>query len=198
MQFQTQSGHSLMPVVSIKTRRGRKRKSGQRKENGRLARSYENPKAQVMAQPHRMAVPVEFRDRTEPESEFGRLMCLGVISPAQHEAGNRYRELAMRYRSMLLAAPGHSAPSIAFGEPRGGRGAEPSREAIQAVKKAYDAAFIALGEAGNRAQRAVKDFAVFERRTQGEYDRALLKLGLNKLITHFGIDPNAQIRLRAK
>lgn len=174
-------------------RRGRKRGNGARGSTGRLKQTYENPKAQVLKQPHRMEAKAELRDRQEAESEFGRLMCNGLITPAQHEAGLRYRLAAMAYRSIVLGAQAATPQSAALLGGGKGTGAEPSRETINRIRESYNNAFEFLGNAGNRAQRAVKEHAVFERKVETNYERAALKCGLDKLIVHFGIDPRLQI-----
>ncbi len=62
-------------------------------------------------------------------------------------------------------------------------------EQAKRIKDRYDAAFEALGEAGNRAQRVVKDCAIWDRRVDDFDKLKLLRAGLDKLIHHFGIDP---------
>jgi hypothetical protein len=171
---------------------GRKRKLGKRTASGRVVKPYENPKRQVMEQPHRRDLPAQFRDRPEPESPFGQLMCLGIITPAQHEAGKRYRDISFAYRAVVSGAPYPHPQAISLLSVHG-RGGEPSRETIQAIKGVYDAAFEALSEAGNRPQRAVKDHAVFERPCTDEYSHALLRRGLDRLVEHYGIDPGLKI-----
>lgn len=172
---------------------GRKRGNRARGSTGRLKQTYENPKAQVLAQPHRLEAKKENRDLPEAESEFGRLMCNGLITPAQHEAGHRYRLIAMAYRAIVLGAQAATPQSAALLGGGGISHAEPPRETINSIRKQYNTAFEFLGEAGNRVQRAVKEHAVFERRISGNYERDLLRCGLDKLITYFGIDPRLQI-----
>lgn len=175
---------------------GRKRKAGKRIPSGRLARPYENPRRQVMEQPHRRDLPAAYQDRPEPESPFGQLMCAGIITPAQHEAGKRYRDISFAYRAVITSAPYPHPQAISLLSVHG-RGGEPSRETIQAIKGVYDSAFEALSEAGNRAQRAVKDHAVFERPCPDEYSQALLRRGLDRLVEHYGIDVGLRIERRS-
>lgn len=171
---------------------GRKRGNRARGSTGRLKQAYENPKAQVLGQPHRLEAKKEHRDRPEAESEFGRLMCNGLITPAQHEAGHRYRQIAMAYRAVVLGAQAATPQSLSLLGGKGG-GAEPSRETINSIRKQYNAAFEFLGDAGRRAQIAVKEHAVFEKKVTTNYERDTLKCGLDKLIVHFGIDADLQI-----
>jgi hypothetical protein len=174
---------------------GRKRKNLKREPSGRPSRAYENPKLQVMMQPHRRDIPDKLKDGPEAESSFGRLMCLGIITPAQHEAGKRYRQISFDYREVYHNAPSPhpKAISLLLVSGGGGDGAEPHRETLLWIKRVYDAAFEALGEAGNRAQRAVKDHAVFEKPCPDEFSRALLRRGLDRLVEHYGIDPRLKI-----
>lgn len=171
---------------------GRKRRNRARGSTGRLKQTYENPKAQVLAQPHRLEAKRENRELPEAESEFGRLMCNGLITPAQHEAGHRYRLIAMAYRAVVLGGPAATPQSLSLLGGKGG-GAEPARETINRIRKEYNAAFEYLGEAGRRPQIAVKEHAVFERMVTTNYERDALKCGLDRLIVYYGIDPRLQI-----
>jgi hypothetical protein len=179
-------------------RKGRPRKMGARKPCGRLSQPYQDPRRAVLSQPHRRELPKKLRDRPEAESEFGRLMCLRKITPAQHEAGVRYRLLAMRYRSLVLGAPASTPPSMDIIGRGGGSSGELSREVAAGIRRRYDAAFEALGEAGHRAQRAVKYHAVFEQPITNDFDLELLRRGLDTLVNHFNIDNALQIVYRAK
>ena len=174
---------------------GRKRKNLKREPSGRPSRVYENPKLQVMMQPHRRGITPRLQGGPEAESPFGRLMCRGLISPAQHEAGVYYRRDSFNYRETFQDAPSPHprGPSLMLVSGGGGIGTEPSREKKWRYKRVYDAAFEALGEAGNRAQRAVKDHAVFEKPCPDEFSRALLRRGLDRLVEHYGIDPRLKI-----
>ena len=170
---------------------GRPRKKGRRQPNGQLARAYVNPKQQIMEQPHRVVVPLKFRERPEAESEFGRLMLNDKISLAQYEAGRLYADLASRYRVVLDIPPLHPVGMDLMRS--GGRGAGVDPVVARSIKDRYKRAFIACAEAGNRAQRAVKDHAVFERRVPDGYALSLLISGLDKLVSHFGLDVNLKM-----
>lgn len=173
---------------------GRPRKKANREPNGRAVRVYVNPKEQAASQPHRVVVPMKYRERPEAESEFGRLMLNGHITPAQHEAGTKYAELAAQYRAVLSAPPIHPTGIDLCGG-NGGGGEMPTHVA-RAIKARYDKAFEACAEAGNRALRAVKDHAVFERKIGDFETLTQLKRGLDKLVDHFGIDRRLQISHR--
>lgn len=176
---------------------GRPRKAGRRKPGGRLAQIYINPKAQIAAQPHRLAVGREYREWPEAESEFGRLMLRGVITPAQYEAGRRYSGLASSYRVVLGIPPLHPrSPDLLNPGPvlRG----DLSTDTARGIKDRYDKAFEALGDAGRKALRAVRDHAVFERKVDSFEALDHLRRGLEKLIDHFGLDRNLEIGSRAK
>lgn len=176
---------------------GRPRKIGKRERNGRIARTYENPRAQIAAQPHRLAVAPQYREWPEAESEFGRMMLRGVITPAQFEAGSRYAQLAASYRAVWDMPPltpravdlTHHGVAVSQGM---------ASEQARAIKRRYDEAFEACAEAGNRAQRAVKDHAVFDRKVSDFGALEYLRRGLDKLIHHFGIDERLQIRLSVR
>lgn len=169
---------------------GRPRKIGKRERNGRVQRTYENPRAQIAAQPHRMVVPARFREMHEAESEFGRLMLNGWITPAQFEAGKEYARLAARYRAAILA-PNPNPSAIDLGAAGFGKGAGMADDAARAIKRAYDAAFESCGPV--RLQRAIAHYVIHDRKIADFDTRRLLKLGLDKLVIHFGIDPGLQI-----
>jgi hypothetical protein len=171
---------------------GRPRKKGRREANGRIARTYVNPKAQVAAQPHRRGLDSEVREWPEAESEFGRLMLREVITPAQYEAGKLYAMLASSYRMVWGIPPIHpvSVDLVRVGASMA-RGLE--AEAARRIKERYDAAFEACWEAGNKARRAVRDHAVFERKVDSFEALDHLRRGLDCLVAHFGIDSSLQI-----
>lgn len=176
---------------------GRPRKRGKREPNGRVARAYVSPKAQAAAQPHRRGVVAALRDREEAGTEFGRMMLRGSITPAQYEAGRLYALLVDQFRIVKGYPPFHPRGIDLLG-PGGRSVSEPSQEIVQAVTDRYNAAFEACSEAGNRAQRAVKDHAVLDRRVADFETRDLLKSGLDKLIAHFRLDAGLQISNRQK
>ncbi len=171
---------------------GRPRKKGKREPNGRIARTYVNPRKQVASQPHRMSVPKNFREREEAESEFGRLMLNRRITPAQYEAGRRYRALVSRFRA-IYGLPSPDPRALDLMHTMGGYGGETPQAVVDVVRKEYDAAFCASGTAGNAAQRAVNTHAVFDKPVPDTYALNLLISGLRKLVGHFGIDPNLRI-----
>ena len=168
---------------------GRPRKIGKRERNGRIARVYENPKAQVASQPHRVVVPIRFRELVEAETEFGRLMLNGLVTPAQYEAGNQYAELVARYRSAILA-PNPNPSGIDLGRVGGGKSSGMRDDSARALKRAYDAAFESCGPV--RLQRLIAHHVVHDKRTTDRDERVLLKIGLDKLVVHFGIDPKLE------
>lgn len=164
---------------------GRPRKIGKRERNGRIQRVYENPKAQVALQPHRIQVPQEYRDSAEAESEFGRLLCSRKITRAQYEAGKLYLDLASQYRAVKGYPPLH-VQAIDLSAARGGLGRETPSHIIRAITDRYNSAFESI--CGQRAQKAVADYVVREQKIS-EFDGLdYLKLGLNDLVLHFRID----------
>jgi hypothetical protein len=172
---------------------GRKRKNlAQREPNGRAIRSYENPRAQVASQPHRMLVPVEYREREEAESEFGRLMLNGLISPAQYEAGRQYAALIGLFR-LVHGIPSPNPRAVDLLQAMTGGAGDFSEEIAKSIRRRYDDAFCACSEAGNAAQRAVNAHAIFDRQVHDWATLPLLRRGLDCLVKHFGVDPAKQI-----
>lgn len=169
---------------------GRPRKTGRRQPNGQLARTYINPKSRVAGQPHRQAVPKKFQEWPEAESEFGRMMLNGWITPAQFEAGKQYAALVARYRAAIMA-PSPNPSGIDLGGVRTGNGSGMTDDTARAIKRAYDAAFESCGPV--RLQKAIAHHVIHDRKI-GDFDtRKLLKIGLDKLVVHFGIDRRLQI-----
>lgn len=173
---------------------GRKRKQVRREKNGRAQRTYINPKAQVAGQPHRLSVPHHYRERVEAESEFGRLMLNGRISPAQYEAGTRYRGIVIQMRR-TYDVPRPEPKAIDWHRLGGKSATEISVERVGVIRAAYQRAFEAATAAGNRALRAVNAHAVFDSRVRDPAVMPLLIAGLDQLVRHYGIDPDLRLRI---
>lgn len=170
---------------------GRPRKIGRRQPNGQLARAYVNPKAQVAAQPHRVVVAMsKYREWPEAETEFGRLMLNGWVTPAQFEAGKQYAELAVRYRVAIMG-PSPNPSGIDLERLGGGKSVGMVDDTARAIKRAYDSAFESCGPV--RLQRLIAHHVIHDRPIYDFDDRDLLKDALDKLVAHFGIDPDLQI-----
>lgn len=175
---------------------GRPRKVGKREKNGRLKRAYVNPLKQVASQPHRREAPGRFREFPEAESEFGRLMLNGMITPAQYEAGRSYALLVGLYRA-VYGIPSPDPRAIDLLSSMGhGAGDTPPEVAVN-VRRRYDDAFIACGEAGEAARKAVNAHAVFERKLHCRHSLTLLRRGLDFLVCHFRINPKLRLERRA-
>ena len=176
---------------------GRPRKIGKRERNGRIARAYENPKAQVAGQPHRQSVAKQFREWPEAESEFGRLLLRGGITRSQYDAGMRFAELSVALCA-VYDVPSPYPHAMDLTRVRGCMSQGMPSERARKIKDAYMAAFDACVEAGKAAQRAVKDYIVLDKPV-GDFDslKALVG-GLVKLVEHFGLDARLQIRFRQK
>ncbi len=173
---------------------GRPRKSGKRKPCGRLAQVYVNPKAQVASQPHRVVVPVKFRDWPEAGSFFGRLMIAGTITPAQYEAGKRYNEDYSAYqRAMQSPSPDPKAMSY---EPRiAGKSDGMPDDAARRARRVWTDAFNAVEEVG--MQQAVMHHAVHDKPIATERQGLQLRCALDRLIPHYGIDSDLRMTHRA-
>lgn len=175
---------------------GRPRKMGRRQPNGQLTRVYVNPRKQAAAQPHRAVVVMsKYREWPEAESEFGRMMLNGWVTPAQYEAGKQYAELAARYRVAILG-PSPTPSGIDLAGARGGKGNGMADPTARAIRRAYDAAFESCGP--HRLQRLIAHHVVHDRKSIDLEERELLKLGLDKLVVHFGIDPELPLDRRVR
>src|SRR5260370_13274864 len=143
-------------------RRGRRRKIGLRHPGGDLVRPRFDVRSLATLQPHRVWLPEEKRMDQKAASPLGCLNLLGVLSDAQYLAGVRYAVVVGKYRAVIEtpratagAGRGYDCPR----DPRCGRGPGESCECRQR-KERYDAAFLAVIEAGQRAARAVARVAV--------------------------------------
>ena len=128
----------------------------------------------------------KYRDWPEAESEFGRLMLNGWITPAQYEAGKQYAELVGLYRASILA-PNQNPSGIALERLGRGKSVGMVDDTARAIKRAYDAAFECCGPV--RLQKLIAHHVIHDKRSDDLDERKLLKDGLDKLVVHFGIDP---------
>jgi hypothetical protein len=176
---------------------GRPRKIGKRKPCGRLAPVYVNPKAQVARQPHRQSVPKKCREWPEAESEFGRSLLRGAITPAQHAAGMRFTELSVALCA-VYDVPSPYPHAMDLTRVRGAMGPGMPSDVATAIRSAYGAAFEACAKAGRKPQRAVKDCVVLDRAIGDFETLRLVRLGLDELVRHFGIDPKLELDRRVR
>ena len=176
---------------------GRPRKTGKREPNGRIARVYVNPKSQVASQPHRVGVPREYREWPEAGSEFGRMMLRKIITPAQYEAGILFAGLSVAFCAVYdVPSPHPHAMDLTRVGVSQGREMPPEKAAE--IKKRYNRAFEACADAGRRAQIAVKNCAVLDRKVDSFEMRDGLRAGLDRLIHHFGIDPHLKLDRKSR
>ena len=168
---------------------GRPRKIGKRERNGRIARTYENPKAQVANQPHRRGVVVALRECEEAGTEFGRLMLRGGITPAHHEAGIAFTELCEAARAVYDAASPHPK-AMDLNQRAGFPGPGMTSEQGKAIKDKYMRAFDCAGEAGCKAQRTLAPHVIRDEPVMDFETLDRLKAALDRLVRFFGIDPN--------
>ena len=171
---------------------GRPRKAGRRQPNGQLARAYVNPKAQVANQPHRAGLPRQYRDWPEAGSEFGRMLLRDVINPAQYEAGMLFAGLSVAFCAVYdVPSPYPHAMDLTRVGVSQGREMPPEKAAE--IKKRYNRAFEACADAGRKAQLAVKNCAVLDRKIDSFEMRDALRAGLDRLVHHFGINPKLSL-----
>lgn len=168
---------------------GRPRKIGKRERNGRIARTYENPKAQVANQPHRRGVVVHLRECEEAESEFGRLMLRGGITPAHYEAGIALIRLCESVRRVYDLASPHP-PAMDLTRVRGCTGQGITSEEGQAIKDRYNKAYECANVAGDRSVRALAPHVIRDEPVTDFETLDRLKAALDRLVRFFGIDPS--------
>jgi hypothetical protein len=168
------------------TRRGRKRKLGFRHPSGELVRPHLDLRGFATLQPHRVWLPESKRMDQKAASPLGCLNLLGVLSDAQYLAGVRYALVVGEYRAVIEAPRATAGTGRGYdcpGDLQCGRRRDHPCE-CRRRKERYDAAFVAVLEAGQRAARAVARVAVYaEQCPRGAL--AELKRGLDALVRHF-------------
>jgi hypothetical protein len=167
-------------------RRGRKRKIGLRHPSGELVQPRFDARGLVTLQPHRVWLPEAQRMDQKAASPLGCLNLLGVLSDAQYGAGIRYAVVVGNYRAVIETPRAMSGAGRGYdcpGDLTCGRDGAPCE--CRKRKERYDAAFLVVIEAGQRAARAVARVAVHgEPCPRGAL--ADLKRGLDALAQHFG------------
>jgi hypothetical protein len=164
--------------------RGRKRLQGvKRFPNGQTAPDRGvDPKVIASRQPHRQGIPLDVVHDQAAESNFGKLFLKKHISQVQYQAGLDWRRIVQNYRSVICAPkPDAVSMSGVIVGPWGGSG-EIDPEKAAEWRKEYNAAFEALGMAGNRPLRAVNHWAIHD---HGDYALDYLVCGLDCLAAHF-------------
>lgn len=172
-------------------RTGRKRRQGRRHPNGELARPRTDYRAMAALQPHRRWLPEDKRLSEKAGTPLGGLNLVGILTDQQHEAGLRYAVIVGEYRAVIMPPKGFKSSGRGFdclADPIRCE-AETGRCECKARKSRYDAAFVAVIEAGHRAARAVARVAV-----HGEpcppAALSYLRWGLDALCLHFGLTAN--------
>jgi hypothetical protein len=174
---------------------GRKRKLGEREQNGRILR--EKPEAAELIaklQPHRLCLPEHLRLDPKAENHMGRLNLIGALSDDQYEAGRRFLQVVSNYR-VVIGSPSGASFSAGMVMGRG----ELCEDECVARKVAYEWAFEALAKTemppgktspgiSNLAQRAVSAVAVHDTECPTSID--YLRAGLDALARHFGVKSN--------
>jgi hypothetical protein len=157
----------------------RRNKSEQIEHEQRLRTASKQP-------PRRIAKGEDVLD-VRLESPLGRLNFIGKISKEQYEAGTRYRELAFRYLHAIGAPypfeqsqPGDYTPA--------GLMQMPVDVEAENWEREYNRAYEALFRVGQRAAKAVKGIAVYERDVIDDFDFNCLTAGLRALAQHFAGD----------
>jgi hypothetical protein len=194
----------------------RKRKSGAREPNGRLAREKRpDDRLRVSRQPHRRGVRADDRLSEKAESVLGRMCLAGILTDAQYEALTMFSALVSAYRAVIegpraapspigqLYHPGaHDDPGdmplqvgrgVGFQCVVGSHGVDACRYYPQQCeclgrRLRYQRAFEALmGDGGYLAARTVRRAVHHE--DIGDADLVHLIRGAGALARHFGLTP---------
>jgi hypothetical protein len=143
-----------------------------------------------------MEVSQPQREDAAASTLFGRLMLSGYVSYAEYTAGERYAQIVAQFRR-AWDIPDHNPKAINLFGISGRTNSDFTPEAVKAIKDKYDRAFESLHECGNAVLRAVNAYAIYDRRLPHPH-LIYLKIGLKKLVEHFGLDPNMQITLQRR
>lgn len=164
---------------------GRKRKNVKRQPNGQPSRVRDFDQNLVArAMPHRQSVPASLAHDPKAECVLGRLCLNGKISETQYDAGVKYREAVMRYRSVISAPRGEVSMSGVIVGPWGGGSLMTDSRAVE-IRDKYMEAFNALEKhPDGRCARDVSNCVV---RDQMDFRIEVLRCGLNALAVHFGL-----------
>jgi hypothetical protein len=135
-------------------------------------------RAVVLNQPHRRHLPDDEKLNAKAEHPLGRLNMFGFISDDEYEAGLIYARQASRLRSVISSWDPKLQPTPGSG------GRELSEKEATSIKTAYDGAFEALES--QAVQVAVKEVAIYERDCPPIWIDTL-KLGLSRLVLHYGL-----------
>ena len=188
---------------------GRKRKAGNRENNGRLQRERNDPALVAARMPHRAWIPSRTDDRGrvidqrrdhKAENPFGRLCLVGSVTPSEYTAGQRFLTDYRRYR-VVIDSPRESTPSLTGRLSRSdySEGDAPiplriqkpmSDQEAQDRTKAYMKAVEAikadnLGRPTPRHNLLVLNSVVIHERELQPGDREFLKAALQRLEGHY-------------
>lgn len=157
-----------------------------RKQRGHLVERQRPDPARVLAaeQPHRAWLPADKRLSEKAATPLGGLNLIGVLTDEQYEAGCRYVVVVAAYRASI-GCPMEGYTTRKSYRCLGERGCEDCE--CRRRKDAYDRAFTAVSDAGQRSARCVARVAVYgEACPAGQI--ADLRRGLDALAVHFGAE----------
>jgi hypothetical protein len=167
------------------SRRGRKRRKGLRRPNGRLVHERgESPREIAARMPHRRALGENALDY-RAESALGRLAIAGRITDEQFVAGTAFRRSWGVYLSTIMPPRAIGVPSGAFWGCEGCPQTQDRAKCVCARRRAfYEDANRALHKAGNAAVAIVKLIVLHDWPIGNSVP---LHLGLDALALHFGL-----------
>ncbi len=186
------------------TVRGRKRKAGKRYPCGKRTRSETEKEIMETAiearQRHYGVTAKQARDG-RLGTAFGRLALQGTITTAQYEAGREFGELYRRHHLVVglpLPSPRSIAGLLVSGGVFGGSSGEPDAEAVERLRRRFDAATDALDQcdrdhrfsSGRRPALLIYRVICVDEDTKlwTADDLGNLRLALNALVRVFRLD----------
>jgi hypothetical protein len=176
--------HGIEMPTTIKNRKGRKRKSGRRQPDGRLAPQRPvDYRAMAAEWPDRRGLAKGLRTHERAGSALGRLSLEKVISEPEYEAGRRYSVIVGAYLAMAGAPHGLTGR---------GRGRDCQGDANcppdTCICRYHTSRYMGAHEAipSRAAHMAVNRVAIHDQ-ALSEDDLVHLWDGLQALARHFGL-----------
>lgn len=156
-------------------------------EKGKI---HENRLAVAGSQPHRRSVKGESRLDERLESPLGRLFFYSIISLDEYEAGKKYRQASLDYKSSI-GAPYPFAESVDNMDAIAGPMAMPSDEQCLQRKQSFDILRKVIENRKTekfpayRVLWAMEKLVIYEDGPRGAYMQSAAIIGLKWLAEHF-------------
>jgi len=175
--------HGMEMTLTIKNRRGRKRKSTRREPNGKPQRRSVDYRAMAALNPDRRGLPEALRTHERAGSVLGRLNLKNRISEHEYEAGCRYSVIVGAWRAMA-GVPSHLGGNGRGYDCAGAMACPPETCICRQRQDRYDDAYCSIRT--HAAHLAVNAVAIHDQDISPD-QLVHLRAGLEALARHFGL-----------